>query len=742
MTLKLNKHENVSSNTNPFDIDKYLNENWDNILKYAENINTEITSIKETNEDQDKNIKENTKSIEEIKEEAAEIKAENVRLRSDINSISLVGEAEGESIDLDDSSDARFLEFEIGGNHKQEIREGYNLLDFNVTQDNRVTYNEDGSITINGVGAFSLKFNQITLEANKTYKQKMELISGTIKDSSGNDVKDKAIMSFLADTWLNTTKSITYSKAEETLKSSAWVHQDAIFDNAKIKIWAYEGTEDKPYEQYGASPSQDYPSEVKTVGSNVNFLDDNLILYQGNYDESGNFFENNDRAIKDFIELNAGKYILWSKNNNWIHVLIYNENKGFERDIQSGSNKKEVIFELTSKSYIRFAFNPIVDSLTDFKLEKGTVATPYSPYNQGSVEVNVVNKNLLSLDKLVERTTQNFETEVKNGEYILNYFEKSYYIPIADNINLSKDIYHIAFYDFNIDPLSTEFGNIIFLDKNGEKITELWRGEWEKGVTINSSLQTMTIFSTDDTPRKLSFKVQIVKGDGTESPGYTPHQSQSYIMPVQQEMLADDYISSVEHHEWSKMIFDENSDMECTHNNKTFQFRFLKYLEGTDATTKVICNMAKYWNIGAWEENGCFISYNGYFYILCKENEFGFNANMTIDEAITHFKTILTNSKLIVYYKLVEPVDLELTDEQKAVAKQIKETLHTYKNVTHIFSNDEISPIFNIKYAKDPNVKNDNLQKQIDEIKQLLSTTQTSALLLDNLQKDVESEVE
>lgn len=118
MTLKLNKHENVSSNTNPFDIDKYLNENWDNILKYAENINTEITSIKETNEDQDKNIKENTKSIEEIKEEAAEIKAENVRLRSDINSISLVGEAEGESIDLDDSSDARFLEFEIGGNHK------------------------------------------------------------------------------------------------------------------------------------------------------------------------------------------------------------------------------------------------------------------------------------------------------------------------------------------------------------------------------------------------------------------------------------------------------------------------------------------------------------------------------------------------------------------------------------------------------------------------------------------------
>ena len=37
---------------------------------------------------------------------------------------------------------------------------------------------------------------------------------------------------------------------------------------------------------------------------------------------------------------------------------------------------------------------------------------------------------------------------------------------------------------------------------------------------------------------------------------------------------------------------------------------------------------------------------------------------------------------------------------------------------------------------------NEKMQNEIDEIKQLLSTTQTSAMLLDNLQKEVESEVE
>lgn len=95
-----------------------------------------------------------------------------------------------------------------------------------------------------------------------------------------------------------------------------------------------------------------------------------------------------------------------------------------------------------------------------------------------------------------------------------------------------------------------------------------------------------------------------------------------------------------------------------------------------------------------------------------------------------------------IYYKLENSTELDFTDEQNAVAKQIKETLHTYKNVTYIYSDDEVSPIMNVEYAKDPNAQNSNLQEQIDEIKQLISTTQTSAMLLENLQKEVESEVE
>ena len=79
-----------------------------------------------------------------------------------------------------------------------------------------------------------------------------------------------------------------------------------------------------------------------------------------------------------------------------------------------------------------------------------------------------------------------------------------------------------------------------------------------------------------------------------------------------------------------------------------------------------------------------------------------------------------------------------MNEEQKAVRDT---KLYTYKNITNIDVDNELASI-DVEYKKDPTLEHDDLQNQIDELKQLISTTETSALLLDNLQKDVESEVE
>ena len=115
---------------------------------------------------------------------------------------------------------------------------------------------------------------------------------------------------------------------------------------------------------------------------------------------------------------------------------------------------------------------------------------------------------------------------------------------------------------------------------------------------------------------------------------------------------------------------------------------------------------------------------------------------MTIS-TLTDFKAWLkakydAGNPVIVYYKLAEAINLELTTEQKAVREQ---KLCTYKNITNISLSDELASI-DVEYKKDLETEHNKLQNEIDEIKQLISTTETSALLLDNLQKDVESEVE
>lgn len=177
--------------------------------------------------------------------------------------------------------------------------------------------------------------------------------------------------------------------------------------------------------------------------------------------------------------------------------------------------------------------------------------------------------------------------------------------------------------------------------------------------------------------------VEISVDNGLETTD-TNYQSYTKVLPIQKEMLEGDYIDDKEYHRWGKVVFDENSDIKCNHNSGTFQFRFLKKIENTDNWSGAICNLLKSWK-GLWGENGCFISYDGRFYLLCKENEFGFNTNMTTDEAILHLREILTQTNLVVYYTYSsdgkpKTITLELTEEQKAVLN----SFYTYKNVTNI----------------------------------------------------------
>ena len=111
----------------------------------------------------------------------------------------------------------------------------------------------------------------------------------------------------------------------------------------------------------------------------------------------------------------------------------------------------------------------------------------------------------------------------------------------------------------------------------------------------------------------------------------------------------------------------------------------------------------------------------------------------TVDKANAWLKSKYdAGAPLYVDYLLEIPIDLECTEEQSKILDELNNA-RTYKNITNITTDSKA--ILSLDYAKDQETQNQKMQNEIDEIKQLLSTTQTSALLLDNMQTDIESEV-
>ena len=123
-----------------------------------------------------------------------------------------------------------------------------------------------------------------------------------------------------------------------------------------------------------------------------------------------------------------------------------------------------------------------------------------------------------------------------------------------------------------------------------------------------------------------------------------------------------------------------------------------------------------------------------------------FSISNEIATTVEQFKNWLAQKKqegksLIVEYDLLEEEIEEYTEEQQEAYNQLQNA-KTYKTVTNVFTDNaevEMEYVAHTKTYIDNKVN--NMQNQINTINELLSTTNTSALLLNNLQTDLESEV-
>ena len=254
------------------------------IKKDISNMKTEIAA--KDNEQDNK--------ILQLQTEKAELEKELKEMQEDFYQNSIRGQASGEYIHVEDSSNCR-AKIGIGGNQEQETRSGKNLLELmeGTYSDRGITaVVKNGIVTLNGtataisfVGINLLKnFNLITENAYRLSAFNTEVVG----NSSDNLCSLRLNGEGTKETTLNKTnsnKAITgnFLLTYITIRTA----QGITYNNFVVKPQLELGAGTNEWEQGGVSPSPDYPSEVESCGDNINLIEETFKGY--NINSNGGF---------------------------------------------------------------------------------------------------------------------------------------------------------------------------------------------------------------------------------------------------------------------------------------------------------------------------------------------------------------------------------------------------------------------------------------------------------------------
>lgn len=573
--LKLFKWDTTSETdlNNKFDIEKTLNENWEKLDINAGNIQEEL---------------ENLRNITNVLPTVSE-KGENITLNNTAKNM-------------------RFRKFKVGGNSEQETREGYNLLNANLPY----TTSSSGN-TIKWLG----KENIPKIEVNKYYYLHGKFSDGTIFSGAHAAFVITDSMGQI----LNKTFGSSFQNTVDISNAiNCYIYTDSTYVNKTVtEVAIYEGKENKAYEQHGASPSLDYQSPIKTVGSNINIFDITKYDYR-------NF---NEASVEITDSTNFRIIATTSKNaNNAVGFKIM--------DLTKYAGKT-----LTLKTKVK----------SNTSTNKGFLVL-----RQNNTDYTGTKSN----EKYDE--TQN----TTDGVITLQY-------KVADTINDSnRYLFAWFFATRGSDCNANDYVDYKVKIAEGAEVGEY--SQYAQG----------------------SSKAIIENSDKT--------QKQKYIMPVREEMLTDDYLdwdNGEEVHCWNKLVLngtENDSYFSVASNGEYAVINCLNILENGKKVdeNKILCDklVSKYGDTSNTEHiRNASSNYPNNIVIYIKSSRLE-------ESTVAAFKKYLSTNNITIYYKTATETRLKFTDEQKAVVTEIQKAT-SYEDTTHIYSTDEVSPVFDVETVAD-----------------------------------------
>ena len=379
---------------------------------------------------------------------------------------------------------------------------------------------------------------------------------------------------------------------------------------------------------------------------------------------------------------------------------------GHTNDYGNGGNIK-VKTDQTGEIRIRIASGYTANNLIfKPKIEKGTVAKPWSQHGQGCIKVTKCNKNIFKETYNRKDLTSAYFSIVK-GEGFLEK-DKTYVISF-DTTNNGGIVYlgESSFQHINTFTVKCDGTRKFFTAKAKEfgYVTDI--------TVLKTRAVTTNAYNISN--------VMINEYENDTDIDYVQHEEQSYIIPTQQPMrsvgnIRDTFIKTngkwYERHYIARKIFDGTEDWIKSSNTNVDRFVLQNSIDY--GSTEVCCNYLRgneLFSNTNYNKNKIFLNtYNSTKRWIINYTDY----NTT---TLKDFKTWLAeqyNAGTPVYvdYILETPTDIECTEEQSKILDELSNA-RTYKNVTNITTDSKAILSLDYFAVTDEKIKNEgNIQSR------------------------------
>lgn len=644
------------------------------------------------------------------------------------------------------------------GKTYQETRSGKNIVDaldnvsyINCTMTDNIL--KTSALTNSGYGgSASCTFsNSYNIPSNSTIyiSADVRLVSGTVESISviGDKLLTRTNPSWvLRPTLSNSFQRFCY-KYDVTAGNSFTGFFIQLYNcsNAvlEIKNIMFSYSNNTSYEPYGVSPSPDYPSDIRNVGDNVNIHSGGIQqgLYAtatGNFDTNSNYVCSNNH-----IPVISGSNIVISnkmKKRGKYYVLEFDSNNNYTGYQNSNDYPEEFSLTLNNTTTsilidLGWSTEPCTVANTgDFKVEYGEIATPYTPYNCGSIDLKVQNGNQLNPEKIVKDSNHNTIYIEDGWIRFLTGADRLIINPLETKENTAYTLKVVV--KSNETTSNTIGFSAIYTDGSSEQICSTGSISDKNERTIigtTNANKTLDYIRTIYTDYKGAFlKIEgsmLIEGSYTVStiPDYEPHQEQTIQFPLaegqvlhQGDYLAEDGIHQVK----NTVVFNGTEDWQYSGEATTPTPRTTVELHVSSLQFKNANYKSNRFIQGNTETSNRLAYLNNFIYMSLDNTITGITSSDTNSEKLSKIKTWLSNNNVTLEYERATEVVIPYTTEQQEAYYQLQHT-QMYENYTNIVCIDEIKPDIQAIYSYDNDINN-YYGKLIDGLEERLHILENS----------------